>query len=708
MTAHDPAPTASPAIRRIRKLLVANRGEIARRIQRTARAMGIDTVAVFSDADADAPFVREADEAVRLGPAPAAESYLNVDAILRAAARTGADAIHPGYGFLAENADFAAAVEAAGVIFVGPTPDAIRAMGSKREAKRIAADAGVPVIPGDDGADQDPAALAARAREVGFPVLLKASAGGGGKGMQVVRDETGLADAIASARRVAESAFGDGTLLVERYLERPRHVEIQILGDAHGNVVHLHERECSIQRRHQKILEESPSPGLDEGTRRAMGDAAVRLAQAIGYRSAGTVEMILDATGAFYFLEVNTRLQVEHPVTEAVTGIDLVREQLRIAEGEALGYGQDDVRPRGAALEARLYAEDPAAGYLPQAGRVVDFHLPGDVPGLRVDGGVEAGSEVSVHYDPMLAKLVTHGATRAEATRTMARALRRLSVHGVATNRALLVAILEHPAYLAGDLHTHFLDEHVPDPAAGSGADPAWGAVLATVALLGDEPGGHPWLPGLAPGFRNNRYRPEHRGFVYEGGAGEEPRDVDVAFVRAPGGRLRGSVGPADHHLPDAAPGDAEDAVAEAPVPFDVRVVATARSGVGEEVVVEDLASGHRRCGRVVVSDDDRVFVQTRPDGEVTRLRRRAAFPDPTAAADPGALVAPMPGTIVAVRVAVGDRVTRGQVLVVLEAMKMEHAIAAPEPGQVVSLPAAPGDQVDADAIVAVVEPDEP
>jgi acetyl/propionyl-CoA carboxylase alpha subunit len=389
----------------IQKILVANRGEIARRIIRTCRKMGIATVAVYSEADADMPFVAEADEAVLLGPAPSSESYLRIDKILEAAALTNSDAIHPGYGFLAENAAFAEACASANVIFIGPTPDAIRSMGSKREAKALVGKAGVSVIPGYDGASQDPKDLAKEALEIGFPVLLKASAGGGGKGMKLVREEA------ESAAREGQSSFGDGTLLVEKYIDDPRHVEIQILGDSHGNLIHLNERECSIQRRHQKIIEETPSPALDTALRNAMGEAAVLCGKAINYQNAGTVEFILAPDRSFYFLEVNTRLQVEHPVTECVTGLDLVEEQILIAQGEALRMSQEGVRFEGAAIEVRLYAEDPAAGFLPQSGKVVDWDLP-PAEGLRVDSGVEAGSEVGIHYDPMLAKIITSGENR--------------------------------------------------------------------------------------------------------------------------------------------------------------------------------------------------------------------------------------------------------------------------------------------------------
>ena len=395
----------------IQKILIANRGEIARRIMRTCRKMGIATVAVYSEADADMPFVAEADEAILLGPAPSTESYLRIDRVLEAAALTGSDAIHPGYGFLAENAAFAEACGDAGVIFIGPTPDAIRSMGSKREAKALVEKAGVPVIPGYDGSKQDPKVLAKEAVKVGFPVLLKASAGGGGKGMKLVREEAGLPDAIASAAREGQSSFGDGTLLVEKYIDDPRHVEIQILGDSHGNLIHLNERECSIQRRHEKIVEETPSPALDAALRTEMGEAAILCCKTIGYQNAGTVEFILAPDRNFYFLEVNTRLQVEHPVTEFVTGLDLVEEQILVAQGEALRLSQEAVRFEGAAIEVRLYAEDPAAGFLPQSGKIVDWDLP-PAEGLRVDSGVEAGSEVSIHYDPMLAKIITSGESR--------------------------------------------------------------------------------------------------------------------------------------------------------------------------------------------------------------------------------------------------------------------------------------------------------
>ena len=409
----------------IRKLLIANRGEIARRVMRTCRALGVRTVAVFSDADADAPHVAEADEAVRIGPPPSLESYLSIDRLLAAAAATGADAVHPGYGFLAENADFAERCAAAGLAFVGPPPDAIRRMGSKVGAREIMAAAGVPMVPGVSGAGLDDAALRAAAEGIGFPLLIKASAGGGGKGMRLVREPAALVESLAAARREAQRAFGDDTLLVERYFDAPRHIEVQIFGDAHGHVVHLFERECSIQRRFQKVIEEAPSPVVDAGLRDRLGAAAVAAGRAIGYVGAGTVEFIVDQRGEFYFLEVNTRLQVEHPVTEAITGLDLVELQLRVAEGAPLPAALDTLAIAGHAIEARLYAEAPARDFLPATGRLVLWQPPA-LPGVRWDSGVEAGSEVSVHYDPLLAKVIAHGPTRAVAADRLAAALRDL------------------------------------------------------------------------------------------------------------------------------------------------------------------------------------------------------------------------------------------------------------------------------------------
>jgi acetyl-CoA carboxylase biotin carboxylase subunit len=442
------------------KILIANRGEIAVRVIRACREMGIESVAVYSDADAQALHTTLADHRVRIGPAAAAESYLSVEAIVGAARSSGAQAVHPGYGFLAENPDLPTACGQAGITFIGPPADVIRSIGSKIAARRLAQEAGVPVVRGETPADQSDAAITAAVKRIGFPVLLKPSAGGGGIGMKTVRDEASLAGAIAQARREATAAFGDGTLYVERLVEKPRHVEFQIVADHHGNVVHLFERECSIQRRHQKVIEETPSTALTPVLRQRMGDAAVSVARAAGYRNAGTIEFLLDGTGdaaRFYFLEMNTRLQVEHPVTEQVTGVDLVRAQIVVAAGEPVPWRQDSLSQRGHAIEARIYAEDPARNDLPQAGPLLLYREP-SMPGIRVDAGVVEGSEVSVHYDPLLAKLIAWGESRETARRRALTALRSYPVLGIRTNIALLIELLEHPRFVSGSIDTRFLD----------------------------------------------------------------------------------------------------------------------------------------------------------------------------------------------------------------------------------------------------------
>jgi acetyl/propionyl-CoA carboxylase alpha subunit len=443
-----------------RRILVANRGEIAVRVIRACREMGIESVAVYSDADARAPHVIQADHAVRIGPASPVGSYLSIDAILRAARETRTEAVHPGYGFLSENADFVRACDREGVVFIGPSVDAMDAVGSKVAARKLAQEAGVPVVPGETPKDQSPGAIAAAAGRVGFPILLKPAEGGGGIGMKAVRDEASLAGAIGQARREATAAFGDGTLYVERLIERPRHIEIQVLADGDGNVVHLFERECSIQRRHQKVIEETPSVVLTPALRQRMGEAAVAVARAARYRNAGTVEFLLESRGDmanFYFLEMNTRLQVEHPVTEQVTGVDLVHAQIAVASGGAVPWTQQQLSQRGHAIEARIYAEDPARDDLPQAGPLLLYREP-VMPGIRIDSGVVEGGEVSVHYDPMLAKLVATAETREAARRRALAALRNYPILGVRTNVALLIATLEHPRFVAGDLDTGFLD----------------------------------------------------------------------------------------------------------------------------------------------------------------------------------------------------------------------------------------------------------
>jgi 3-methylcrotonyl-CoA carboxylase alpha subunit len=524
------------------------------------------------------------------------------------------------------------------------------------------------VVPGYDGADQSPEVLASRAREVGFPVLVKASAGGGGKGMKRVNVDAEREAAIAAARREAKNAFGDDTLLIEKYVEAPRHVEVQILGDAHGNVVHLNERECSIQRRHQKIIEETPSPALDATLRQAMGEAAVKAAKAIGYQNAGTVEFILAPDRSFYFLEVNTRLQVEHPVTELVTGLDLVELQIRVAEGRALGFEQADVRLEGAAIEARLYAEDPEKGFLPQTGRLADFHLPA-LEGVRVDGGVEAGSEVSIHYDPMLAKIIAWGEDRPTAIRRLRRALGELSAPGVTTNRAFLMRILGHAAFRAGELDTHFIErcfgDDLSEPLEERALERA--AILATVSAFERRRREVAVLPALASGFRNNPHRPQR--VIYELGE----RVLCVEYWARPEAAFELTVDGKTTHVRSL--GEASGAL-----------------------VVE--ADGHRYRGRVITSGERHHVLS---DGVSITLVEQPRFPVARAERVAGACVAPMPGKVVAVKVALEDRVTRGQVLVLMEAMKMEHSVCAAEDGVVAEIRVAEGEQVEAEALLVVV-----
>ncbi|MBA3640212.1 MAG: acetyl-CoA carboxylase biotin carboxylase subunit [Acidobacteria bacterium] len=466
----------------LRRVLIANRGEIAIRISRACREAGLATVAVYSDPDAGAPHTFAADEAVRIGPAAPSESYLNIPAIIAAAKVANADAVHPGYGFLSERASFAAACEAAGLVFIGPTADTISRMGSKIDARELMEAAGVPVVPGLTPSDQSDAGILKSVATIGFPALVKASAGGGGKGMRALRGAEQAAEMIAGARREAESAFGDGTLYVERLVDRPRHIEIQVFGDSHGNVVHLFERECSVQRRHQKVIEESPSPAVVPRVREQMGQAAVAAARAVNYRNAGTVEFLLEGSGdaaRFYFLEMNTRLQVEHAVTEAIAGVDLVRAQLAVAAGEPLPWTQEELSQRGHAIECRVYAEDPANGFLPQAGKLLLYREPSG-PGLRVDSGVVEGGEVPVTYDPMLAKLIVQAETRGAAIDRTIAALRRYPVLGIRTNIPFLIRALDHEAFRRGDLHTGFIEEHLEELTAAAAPTPAALAAAAT------------------------------------------------------------------------------------------------------------------------------------------------------------------------------------------------------------------------------------
>ncbi len=635
-------------------LLVANRGEIACRIIRGAHEMGIRCVAVYVDADAQAPFVADADEAVRLPG-----GYLDGKSILDAARATGAGAIHPGYGFLAENAGFAADVTAAGLVWVGPSPQVIERMGDKLAAKALATEAGVPTLP----SSEDPK----DAKAVGYPLLVKATAGGGGKGMRLVENAKALTEAVAAARREAAGGFGDDRVFLEHYIRRCHHVEIQILGDLHGGIVHLGERECSIQRRHQKILEESPSPRVDAALREAMGEAALRLARALGYHSAGTVEFLVDHdSGEFFFLEVNTRLQVEHPVTEAVTGIDLVREQLRIADGEPLGYAQGDVTWSGSAIEARLYAEDPAAGFLPATGTLVAFE-PAASPEVRWDSGVAPGSVTGVDFDPLLAKVIAHAPTRAEAAGRLALALERAHLGGVATNRDFLVATLRTPQFLAGDTTTDFI-ERVAPPRTLELSDEALLRIAQAAAL---------WIQGAnraeaevlghAPsGWRNARL-PDQKVVLCHG-----EREIAVCYRPLRDGRFR--LGDGSH----------------------ARIYGSSPGEIDLEI------EGRRSALRVTRAGDRLVVHGTRGDVELVLKPR---FEVRGAAEASGGLVAPMPGKVIEIRVAVGDAVRAGETLVVLEAMKMEHPMSAPEDGVVAEVRVAVGDQVQNGALLLVVEP---
>ncbi len=521
-------------------LLIANRGEIARRVIRTARRLGVRTVAVHSDADAGAPFVAEADEAIRIGPPSAAESYLRGEAVIAAARATGAEAIHPGYGFLSENADFAGAVLAAGLIWVGPPPAAIRSMGLKDAAKRLMAEAGVPTTPGYLGEDQGEARLKREAGRIGFPVLIKAVAGGGGKGMRKVDSAAGFAAALAAARREAKAAFGDDRVLLETWVNRPRHIEVQVFADAAGGVVHLFERDCSLQRRHQKVIEEAPAPGMDAATRQAVCEAAVKAARAVGYVGAGTVEFIADGSQGLrpdriWFMEMNTRLQVEHPVTEAVTGVDLVEWQLRVASGEPLPLAQDQIRLNGAAIEARLYAEDPAGGFLPSTGPLTRFRLPDE--DVRVDAGVEEGGAITAFYDPMIAKLIAHAPDRTDAARALAAACREVQVWPVRTNAAFLARCLEHPDFLAGEIDTGFIERRIGDLAPPRAPTGAALRAAAWARIEGQGADASPWR-ALA-GFRTQCADAADRAAAVRG------RGVRGASGRSRARRFGGRGGPA-------------------------------------------------------------------------------------------------------------------------------------------------------------------
>ncbi|MEP3112785.1 acetyl-CoA carboxylase biotin carboxylase subunit [Nisaea sp.] len=665
-------------IRTIRTLLIANRGEIACRIARTARSLGIRTVAVYSGADAAALHVAAADTGYPIGPAPAADSYLRIDRLIEAAKATGADAIHPGYGFLSENPELARACAEADVLFIGPDVSAIEAMGSKAAAKDIMAKAGVPLVPGYHGADQSPKLLEKAAAEIGFPVLLKASAGGGGKGMRVVERAEDLSDGIAGAKREAAAAFGDDRLLIEKYLTRPRHVEVQVFADRHGNAVHLFERDCSVQRRHQKVVEEAPAPGLDESVRSAMAKAAIDAAKAIDYVGAGTVEFIMDEDGSFYFMEMNTRLQVEHPVTEAITGEDLVAWQIRVAEGGTLPLTQDRISASGHALEVRIYAEDPEREFLPQTGRLSRLTFPEKMDGVRVDTGVAEGDTVSVHYDPMIAKLITHGRDRAEALRRMSRALGDVRIAGLANNVPYLKRVVEHPAFIAGGVDTRFIETYRDDLAADGTREAGNMPLLAAAALLEARRSdvlrqarlsGDPYSPwAMAYGWRLNDsplhrltlqhdvedllllYRLEDGVYVFE----QEEKQIRIAVSLHAGGRLEARL----------------DGIAvQAEASFEGDVVTVFYDGTAHRYVLKTALASGAEAGE-----------------------------------DSGHVAAPMPGKLIAVHVTEGAEVSKGDPLMVLEAMKMEHVIRAPDDGVISAMHYGAGDQVEEGADLLVFE----
>jgi propionyl-CoA carboxylase alpha chain len=652
------------------KILIANRGEIACRVIRTARRMGIMTVAVYSEADADALHVRRADEAVPIGPARSAESYLKIERIVEACRKTGAQAVHPGYGFLSEKAEFAVALEQAGIVFIGPSSQAIAAMGDKIESKKLAQKAGVSTVPGHLGVIPDAEAAREIAREVGYPVMIKASAGGGGKGMRIARTDADLKEGFRSAQSEARSSFGDERVFIEKYIEEPRHIEIQVLGDGHGTVVHLGERECSIQRRHQKVIEEAPSPFLDAKTRASMGTQAVALAKAVGYRSAGTVEFIVDRDRNFYFLEMNTRLQVEHPVTECVTGLDLVEWMIRIASGERLPFKQDDIRLEGHAIEARVYAEDPNRGFLPSVGRLVRYAEPGG-EGVRVDSGVYEGAEISIHYDPMIAKVVAEGRTREVARERLIEALDAFHIRGVRHNTGFLSALLGRKRFAEGRLTTNFIPEEFPAGFAGIAlphdAIPSLVAVAATIACRVAESDARV-------------------------GGGQRPRDAATSdWAILLGDQL---------HVVRVAVDTDHCRVTRGDATYDVR--SSWRPG-------EALFRGS--------VDDRSVTVQVDRDGTGYRLTYRgisvpvkalspraaellAAIPPKPEPGLSRSLLSPMPGLLVSVVVKEGQEVKAGEELAVVEAMKMENVLRAERDAKVAKIRAKAGDSLAVDQVI--------
>ncbi len=659
-----------------KKILIANRGEIACRVIKTARRMGIATVAVYSSADAGALHVEMADEAVHIGEAPAAESYLVIDRILDAIKRTGADAVHPGYGFLSENTDFAEALAAAGIAFIGPGPGAIAAMGDKIESKKLAQKAKVSTVPGHVGVIADADEAVKIAGEIGYPVMLKASAGGGGKGMRVAYNDEEARDGFTSAANEARSSFADDRVFVEKFIEQPRHIEIQVLADQHGNCIHLGERECSVQRRHQKVIEEAPSSFIDAETRAAMGAEAVALAKAVDYASAGTVEFIVDKDRNFYFLEMNTRLQVEHPVTELITGIDLVEQMIRVAAGEKLSLSQSDIGIDGWAMEARLYAEDPRRGFLPSIGRLVSCKPPAENAHVRVDTGVVEGSEITLYYDPMIAKLITHGRHRQEAIDHMRHALDRYHVRGIQHNLEFLNAVFGHPRFAAGDISTNFIAEEYPDGFAGAPLDESRRQVLIAVAVLA-------------------RLRERNRARAISGQVDHPVRTPIYDWVVSLDGD-RTSVSVDD--VPDGLDLTIDDKL--------VAVRSHWRPGVP---VFEGTVNGHPvtvqvdrlLAGMTLSHAGARVtaYVMTERQAELATLMPETVAPDTSKL-----LLCPMPGLVLSINVEAGQSVQAGDALAVVEAMKMENILRAERDGTVAAVKAAAGDSLAVDDIILEFE----
>ena len=659
-----------------KKILIANRGEIACRVIKSARKMGIKTVAVYSDADADALHVEMADEAVHIGPPPAAESYLLADRILEVCKETGAEAIHPGYGFLSERASFVEAVQKAGLAFIGPDPRAIDAMGDKITSKKLAAEAGVSTVPGHMGIIEDADEAAKISDSVGYPVMLKASAGGGGKGMRIAYNDEEAREGFISAQNEARASFGDDRVFIEKFVEEPRHIEIQVLGDKHGNVVYLGERECSIQRRHQKVVEEAPSPFLDEATRKAMGEQAVALSKAVDYCSAGTVEFIVDKNRNFYFLEMNTRLQVEHPVTEYITGVDLVEQMLRVANGEKLPMKQSDIKLTGWAVENRVYAEDPIRGFLPSIGRLTRYRPPVETETVRVDTGVYEGAEISMFYDPMIAKLVTYGATRDEAIAAQRKALDAFYIRGIAHNIPFLSALMAHPRFQSGNITTGFIAEEYPDGFTGGAlSDDVKDALIAAATFIN---------------------------------AVEQSRATQVE------GQISTPLGPQDRHWVIGI--DVEEVVCRiapfaehAEVSFDKKRITIASDWVPGMPLMLATIDGNEMSIEV---DRNSLGWTLTTDGVAKHVRvmsRRAAellakMPEKEAPDTSKFLLCPMPGLVVSVAVEAGEEVKAGQALAVVEAMKMENILRAEKDGVVTSVSAKAGDSLAVDAVIMEFE----